>query len=156
METTEIRKPIEKEFFILTVDKLNEQFRIYESTTIKEWIKNIGDGYKIEYTIDVNIEEVAHPFVADSMWIGTVTNLRLDGDKLYGTAKFKIKGEFVEQFYQNDKLLDSLTLTIKCDGEIDAYTQKVYNCTLIGFSLIEAKYSTFLSEEEIKLIPELV
>lgn len=151
----ETRKSIEKEFFILTVDKINEQFRIYESSIIKEWIDNIGDGYRIEYTLDVKDEELANPFVSDSLWIGMVTKLRLEGDKLYGTAKFKVQGEFVEQFYQNENILDSLTLTPKCEAEIDAYNQKIYDCKLLGFCLIEAKYSTFITDEERKLIPEL-
>lgn len=146
--------PIEKDFYVLTVDKINEQFRMYESSIIKEWIDNIGDGYKIEYSIDVKDEELANHFVSDSLWVGMVTKLRLDGDKLYASAKFKVKGEFVEQFYNNENILSSLTLAPKCDADIDAYNQKIYNCKLYGFSLIEAKYSTFLTAEEIKLLPE--
>ena len=73
-------EPIEREFYVLTVDKLNKKSRIHTRETVLKWIEDLEKKeipyYKIEYAINVPIEEVKNPFINDSLFCGAVVSYR--------------------------------------------------------------------------------
>jgi hypothetical protein len=137
-------EPIEREFYVLTVDKLNKKSRIHTRETVLKWIEDLEKKeipyYKIEYAINVPIEEVKNPFINDSLFCGAVVKLELRGNELYATAKFKKNSIPTEKMLDNN-FYDNLTLTPKGKGNVK--NNKIYNYVLIGFNLVEEEKSTF-------------
>lgn len=147
-ETTNIQqtpKTIEKEFYVLTVNKLNKKSRLHTKETIQEWINALvnkkPENFKIEYAIDVLEQDVKQHFINDSLYCGIVTSLELKGDELFAKAKFKTKVVPNSEMLTNPNFFDNLTLVPKGKGNIKNNT--IYNYEIYGFNLVEQSKSSF-------------
>ncbi len=146
-------KTIEREFYVLTVNKLNKKSRFHTKETVQEWINALNnknpEHFKIEYAIDVLEQEVKQHFINDSLYCGIVTSLELRGDDLYAKAKFKTKVVPNPEMLTNPEFFDNLTLVPKGKGNIKNNT--IYNYEIYGFNLVEqSKSSFYILEEELK------
>lgn len=142
--------PIEKEFFVLKIDAVNELSRIYSEDLVNKWIENLKNnqlGYKIEYSVDLNVNNLKTEFIKDSLHCGMVTELKivkkLNEKHLIAKAKFKVKGPHVEKMHEPN-FFDSLTLVPKGSGKV--WDNKIFDYNLIGFNLIPLELSPFFTE----------
>ncbi len=146
-------KTIEREFYVLTVNKLNKKSRLHTKETIQAWIDALAnknpEHYKIEYAIDVLEQDVKQHFINDSLYCGIVTSLELRGDDLYAKAKFKTKVVPNPEMLTNPEFFNSLTLVPKGKGNIK--NNIIYKYEIYGFNLVEqSKSSFYIVEEELK------
>jgi len=147
------KKPIEKEFFVLKVDVVNEHDRIYSESLVNEWIQKLEEtkkGYSIEFAVNLNEKNLKTEFIKDSLNCGMVTELKivaLDTKEkiLIAKAKFKIKGPYSDKMYESG-FFDNMTLVPKGCGKV--WDNKIYDYRLIGFNLVPMELSPFISSEE--------
>ncbi len=143
--------PIEHEFYVLTINEKNSNYRIYPEELIKSWILELDNfehkGYKVEFAIDMDETSLKNEYVKDILYCGLVTELKIkeiEGKKqLFAKAKFKTKGTFAEDFQKPD-YFENLTLVPKGKGQV--MENKIYNYNLFGFNLISKKVSPFITE----------
>lgn len=139
----------EKTFMILDFEKKNKNHRTYPfEGVVEKWLederlKNEG-GLPIEHAIeDIDLE---YEFIKESLECGSVVDLRVEKNKLYATAKFKVNHPLTEQLYKDQKFFDTLTLVPKGKGAIkNQIVQDDYE--LYGFNLVLAAESAFAEEE---------
>lgn len=136
---------IEKEFYVLTIDKLNTKSRLHTRETVQKWIDDLNDKkvefYKIEYAIDTLEKEVKNHFINDLLYCGIVTHLELRGNELFARAKFKTKTVPNQEMITDPSFYDNLTLVPKGKGNIK--TNIIYDYELYGFNLVETVKSSF-------------
>lgn len=155
---TEKPKIIEREFYVLTVDKNNQKNRRHSKETVQKWIDDLNnknpEHYKIEYAIDVLEKDVKNHFINDALYCGIVTKLELKGDELFATSKFKTKGVPNEEMLTNPDFFNNLTLVPKGVGQIKDCI--ICDYELYGFNLVKETKSAFFATKDIKLeTPEL-
>ncbi len=142
----EIPKLIEKEFYVLTVDKLSKKSRIHTRESVQQWIDNLKNqkvkNYKIEYALeDVREEDIKNNFINESLYCGIITSLELRGDDLYAKTKFKTKIVINKNMIEDPNFFDNLTLTPKGKGNVR--NNIIYNFELICFNLVENYKSVY-------------
>ena len=135
----------EKTFLILETDKKSRCFTIYPKNLVKSWVESdrlkSEEGYDIEDAVE-NID-LEYEYLKDDLICGVVNKLFLKGNKLYGTAKFKINHPSTKKIYEDDTYLDTLTLVPKGQGTIeDNVIQDDYE--LFGFNLLLESESSFV------------
>ncbi len=139
-------KAIESTTFILELDKLNKFNRIYPDHTVQKWIDHMKSIENFSYDLEYIGEHDLNNFLNESIRIqfncGKVTNLYLEDKKLYGSFKLKINHPYLGKIYENNDLLNEMTIvpksTLNCNNNI------VTECDLIGFNLIYKINSPFL------------
>ena len=142
-------QPIEHEFYVLTLDEQNSNYRIYSEKLVKEWILDLDNienkGFKVEFAVDMDESNLKTEYIKDILYCGLVTEVtikEIEGKKqLFAKAKFKIKGAFAENF-RIPGYFDNLTLVPKGKGQVTE--NKIYNYTLYGFNLISKQVSPFI------------
>lgn len=151
MEQTEQTniQPIEKEFFVMTVEEQNTKLRIYPKSIVQDWIDKLSkpdsEFYKIEYAINIKEEELTNMYINDSLYCGAVYQIELRGNKVYAKAKFKVKGNYADEMRNNPEFFDNLTIVPKGFGVVQ--DDKITNYELFGFNLVEKERSTFVSQD---------
>lgn len=144
--------PIQKDLFILEIDKINRFNRMYPLDVVKQWIENIKNGsvpyYKIEFSYDLDENNFFTEYVSDMYYCGHVTDIYVEDKKVYGKAKFMINNIILNKIYDDPTLLEELSLTPKGFSYISKNT--VCQHELIGFNLINKKRSPFFPKEEVK------
>lgn len=150
------RQVIEKEFFILEVDKKNKNHRTYPKALVQRWIEDTrlkNPGYDIEFAVDDNEFEYEH--LQDVRVCGNVFELKLDGNKLMAKARFKIEGPYADSIYgaeakegaeEKKAIIETVSLVPKGKGAVkNQIVQDDYE--LYGFNLIQSSESSFADEE---------
>lgn len=146
------RVPIEKEFFVLKIDEVNEHGRKYSTKIVNEWIENLKNnklGYKIEYAFNLNPKNLMTEFIKDTLNCGSVTEFKIleqnNNGKLekilIAKAKFKIKGPYIDELYKPN-FFDNITLIPKGIGKV--WGNEIYDYNLIGFNLVSTELSPFI------------
>ena len=148
----EAPKTIEREFYVLTVDKLNKKTRQHSLETVQGWIDALKNKtvpyYKIEYAKDVLEQDVKTHFISDSLYCGIVTELELREKELFAKAKFKTKTVPNPEMVTNPDFYNELTLVPKGKGNVK--NNIIYNYELFGFNLVDQKRSCFYATREVK------
>jgi hypothetical protein len=146
------RSLIEKEFFVMEVDKKNKNHRTYQKHLVQRWIddpKLKSEGYDIEYVVDD--VEFETEYLKDDRVCGNVFDLRLEGNRLFAKAKFKIDGPYADIIYGEKDFIEKTTIVPKGKGAIKNHTlQDDYE--LYGFNLIMSHESSFLEEETVATV----
>lgn len=137
----------EKRFFILEFDKKNKNHRIYPKSIGEKWLisdkaKN-GEGFDVEYSVEDGDYE--YEFLKEEDVCGVVSNLTLEGNKLFGVAKFKVDGPYADKINKEAGFLETLCIVPKGKGAVkNQIIQDDYE--LYGFSLILSSESSFIDE----------
>jgi hypothetical protein len=122
---------------------------MYQKSLVQRWLddpKLKNEGYDVEYVVD-DIEFETE-YLKDDRVCGNVFEMRLDGNKLYAKAKFKIDGPYADSIYGEKDFLDKVSIVPKGKGAVKNQTvQDDYE--LYGFNLILTKESSFLEEEPV-------
>ena|ERR1035437_10234084 len=136
----------ERRFFILELDKKNKNHRIYQKALGEKWVNSekfkTGEGYDVEFAIPDGDYE--YEYLKEEDNCGQVTGIFLEGNKLYGTAKFKIDGPHAEKL-MDEEFLKTVCLVPKGKGAVkNQVIQDDYE--LYGFNLILLAESSFAEE----------
>lgn len=137
-------KILEKDFFILTINEPNKNFRKYPEELIKYWIDNLDEnGYDLEYAIDAKSKDIQYEYTDSDLICGLVNKLYIKENKLFGKVKFFLEGYKSDEIYSNKINLDDCVLIPKGKAEVrDGIVQKNYR--LFGFNLVNKNQSSFV------------
>lgn len=132
----------ETELYILTLDTINLQNRIYTKEVIDNWIDNIyttpHKGYKIEYSINIDCLHLKTLYIKNFLFCGLVKKIRIDKNKnVFATCKLKNDDKKFPFNNDNNNVLVPKGLGIVNEN-------KIYKYELIGFNLIKSNYSPFV------------
>lgn len=146
-EKTESKSIIEREFFILEINKTNKNFRKYPEDVVNSWVENMDDlGYEVEFGVGMKPLDIQYEFIKSELVCGLLTEFRLEDGCLYGRVKFSTDGHKSQDIYSKKIELDECVIVPKGKAEVrDGIVQKNYR--LYGFNLVHKNQSSFYFEK---------